>query len=109
MDVISGTKAKQYLLVITENGYGKRTPIREYRRQGRGGRGIISAKVNQKTGDLVFSKVLGEEEKDLVVISQKGQVIRLKLSQISKLSRSARGVKIMRLESSDRVASAACL
>ena len=109
MDVISGTKAKQYLLVITENGYGKRTSIREYRRQGRGGRGIISAKVNPKTGDLVFSKVLGEEEKDLVVISQKGQVIRLKLSQISKLSRSARGVRIMRLESSDRVASAACL
>jgi len=109
MDVISGAKARQYLLVITENGYGKRTSIREYRRQGRGGRGIIAAKVNQKTGDLVFSRVLGEEEKDLVVISQKGQVIRLKLSQISKLSRAARGVRIMRLEKLDRVASAACL
>ncbi len=109
MDVINGTKARQCLLVITENGYGKRTSIREYRRQGRGGRGIIAAKVNQKTGDLVFSKVLGEEEKDLVVISQRGQVIRLKLSQISKLSRAARGVKIMRLEKLDKVASAACL
>jgi len=109
MDIISGAKTRQYLLVITENGYGKRTSIKEYRRQGRGGRGIIAAKVGQKTGELIASRVLGEEEKDLIVISQKGQVIRLKLSQISKLSRAARGVKIMRLDKSDRVASAACL
>jgi DNA gyrase subunit A len=104
-----GQKAeKQYLLVVTENGYGKRTDLTEYRLQGRGGSGIKTAKIVQKTGDLVFSKLITDEE-DLIVISQKGKVIRTKISQVPKLSRATQGVKIMKLEEGDKVASATCI
>ena len=99
---------KQYLLVVTENGYGKRTDLKEYRLQGRGGSGIKTAQVTPKTGNLVASKVLTGDEEDLIVISQKGQVIRTKISSIPKLSRATQGVRIMRLEE-DKVASAACI
>jgi len=95
-------------LVVTENGYGKRTDLKEYRLQGRGGAGIKTAKITQKTGDLVASKVLTAEE-DLIVISQRGQVIRAAISTISKLSRATQGVKIMKLEEEDKVASATCI
>ncbi len=95
----------QYLLVVTENGYGKRTNLREYRLQKRGGSGIKTAKIVSKTGDLIASKILAGLEEDLIVISQKGQVIRTKIATIAKLSRATQGVKIMRLEEGDRVAS----
>lgn len=101
-------KIKNYLLVVTENGYGKRTDLGEYRLQGRGGTGIKTAKVIPKTGELVASKVLTTEE-DLIVISQKGQVIRTKISQIPKLGRATQGVKIMKLEEGDKVVSATCI
>jgi len=100
-------KTKQYLLVVTENGYGKRTDLAEYRLQKRGGSGIKTAKITSKTGDLVFSKLITDEE-DLIIISRKGKVIRTKISQIPKLSRATQGVKIMRLEE-DKVASATCI
>ena len=110
---ISGIKnqrpEERYLLVVTENGYGKRTDIKEYRSQGRGGSGIKTAQVNQKTGDLVALKVLSGEEKDLIIISQKGQVIRVKIEPISKMSRSTQGVRIMKLDKGDKVASVACI
>ncbi len=109
MDIIESRKLeKQYLLVVTENGYGKRTDLKEYRLQKRGGSGIKTAKITSKTGDLVFSKLLITEE-DLIVISQKGKVIRSKITLISKLSRATQGVKIMKLEEGDRVASATCI
>ena len=116
MDVIESQKSKvksqksekQYLLVVTENGYGKRTDLREYRLQKRGGTGIKTAKMTQKTGNLVSSKALINEE-DLIIISQKGQVIRTKISQISRLSRATQGVRIMKLEEGDKVASATCI
>ncbi len=100
---------KQYLLVVTEKGYGKRTNLKEYRLQKRGGAGIKTAKVTEKTSHLMASKVLLGEEEDLIVISQKGQVIRIKISQIPKLSRATQGVRIMKLEEGDKVASATCL
>jgi len=95
-----------FLLVVTENGFGKRTDLKEYRMQKRGGSGIKTAKINSKTGDLVASRVLSGLEEDLIVISQKGQVIRTKIATIPKLSRATQGVKIMKLEEGDRVASA---
>ena len=100
---------KEYLLVVTENGYGKRTELKEYRLQGRGGAGIKAAKVTPKTGDIVFSAVLAGEEEDLIVISQQGQVIRTKISAIAKISRATQGVRIMKLELGDKVASATCI
>ena len=101
-------KVKDYLLVVTENGYGKRTDLKEYRLQGRGGSGIKTAKATPKTGNLVASKALTDEE-DLIVISQRGQVIRTAISSIAVLSRPTQGVRIIRLEEGDRVASATCI
>ncbi|MDP3093916.1 MAG: DNA gyrase subunit A [bacterium] len=99
---------KKYLLVLTENGYGKRTEIEDYRLQKRGGSGIKTGKVTPKTGAIAAARVLSNEE-DLIVISQKGQVIRIVIAQIPKLSRATQGVRIMKLDQGDRVASATCI
>ena len=99
---------KNYLLIVTENGFGKRADLKEYRLQGRGGSGIITAKVTPKTGDLLASRILTDEE-DLIVISEKGQVIRTEIKNIPVLSRATQGVRIMRLEDKDKIASVACI
>ena len=109
LEVIDQKSSQNQLLVISEMGFGKKTDLKEYRLQGRGGSGIKTAKVTLKTGNLVSSQILTGQEEDLIVISQKGQVIRIKISSISKLSRSTQGVRIMRLDLGDRVASTACV
>lgn len=96
-----------YLLVLTENGYGKRTHLKEYRVQSRGGSGIKTANITAKTGNLVYAKALSGEEEDLIVISRKGQVIRTEISSIPKISRSTQGVRVMKLDEGDKVVSAA--
>ena len=103
--------AKQYFLIVMENGYGKRTEVSQYKTQGRGGSGIKAAKITSKTGPVVMSSILedGIEEEDLIVISRKGQVIRTSVKSISLLGRATQGVRIMRLEEGDKVASGACL
>jgi len=101
-------RIKEYLLVVMKNGYGKRTDLKEYRGQKRGGSGIKTANITAKTGEVISSKIL-TEEKDLIAISQKGQVIRTKIAQISKLSRATQGVRIMRLGQGDKVASVICI
>ncbi|MFH1181247.1 MAG: DNA gyrase subunit A [bacterium] len=110
MDIIKNQKPeKQYLLVVMENGYGKKTDVKEYRLQGRGGSGIKTARITPKTGEIVASKALFGQEEDLIVISEKGQVIRTAINSISILSRATQGVRIMRLDEGERVASAACI
>ncbi|MCX6720110.1 MAG: hypothetical protein NTV36_03340 [Candidatus Staskawiczbacteria bacterium] len=106
-----GVKTKKYLLVVMENGYGKRTDISQFKIQGRGGSGIKAAQISSKTGPIVMSSVLedGVDEEDLIVISQQGQVIRTSVKSISVLGRATQGVRIMRLEEKDKVASGACL
>jgi DNA gyrase subunit A len=106
------TKLKPKILVVTENGYGKMTAVKEYRSQTRGGTGIKTAAVTSKTGSLVASfaidpQNLPEDKKgDLIIISEKGQVIRLPLKSVSTLGRSTQGVRLMKFkESGDRVAS----
>ena len=108
MDVVSPNN-QNLLLVVSENGYGKRTDLKEYKVQGRAGGGIKTAQVTQKTGALVYSMVLKGDEEDLIVISKKGQVIRTPVNSIAKISRATQGVRIMRLDPGDKVASAACL
>ncbi len=102
---------KQYLLVVMENGYGKRTEVSQYKVQGRGGSGIKTANITSKTGGIVMASkiedIAGEE--DLIVISQHGQVIRTSIKSISVLGRATQGVRIMRLEEKDKVASGACI
>jgi len=102
---------KQYLLIVMENGYGKRTEISQYRIQGRGGSGIKTAKITSKTGPVIMSFIVEDvkDEEDLIVISRKGQVIRTSVKSISLLSRATQGVRIMRLEEGDKVASGVCV
>ncbi|MBU2578573.1 DNA gyrase subunit A [Patescibacteria group bacterium] len=114
MDVISPAKdetekTKPCLLIIAANGYGKRTKIEEYRIQRRGGSGIRAAKITEKTGEIIFAKILDEEKKDLMVISEKGQVMRTSIDSISVLGRNTSGVRIMKLNKGDKIASAVCL
>ncbi|MFH1968071.1 MAG: DNA gyrase C-terminal beta-propeller domain-containing protein, partial [bacterium] len=102
---------KKYLLVVMENGHGKRTDVLQYKVQGRGGSGIKTANITSKTGGIVMSCILEDPlvDEDLIVISRKGQVIRTATKAISLLGRSTQGVRIMRLEPGDKVASGACL
>ncbi len=120
MDVIASSstqsqnpkeKVKKYLLVVMEHGYGKRTEISQYKIQGRGGSGVKTANITGKTGQIVLSSILDDplDDEDLIVISQKGQVIRTATKSISLLGRATQGVRIMRLEDGDNVASGACL
>ncbi len=111
MDVIDSREddKKLNLLIVTENGYGKRTKLVSYKLQKRGGYGIKTAKVTQRTGDIAVSKVIGEAQQDLIVISQKGQVIKTALKDVSLLGRNTQGVRIMSLAKEDKVASAACI
>ena len=111
MQVIAGNKEKRFLLIVMENGYGKRTDINQYKAQGRGGSGIKTAQITAKTGNIVMSCILEEplEEHDLIVISRHGQVIRTGVKSVSLLGRATQGVRIMRLDEGDKVASGACL
>lgn len=97
---------KAYLLAITENGFGKRTELEEYRVQARAGRGVITYKTTPKTGKLVGIKVVTEEE-DVMLITDTGIVIRLDVKDISILGRSTQGVTLMRSGDGGKVVSIA--
>ncbi|KKS41459.1 MAG: gyrase subunit A protein [candidate division CPR1 bacterium GW2011_GWA2_42_17] len=98
------------VLIVSENGFGKRTPLSEYREQGRGGSGIFTSKITPKTGKLVDMRALPAEAKaDLLLISSKGQVIRLELNTVSVLGRQTQGVKLINLDPGDKVASVAVI
>ena len=111
MDIIMKSKNKKDLkiLVITQNGFGKKTDLKYYKVQKRGGVGIKTAKINGKTGDIVVSQILDKEQEDLIAISKKGQVIKTKLKSVSCLGRATQGVKIMKLRQGDKVVSVACI
>ncbi len=101
--------AKVDLLVLMENGYGKKTPIDEYKVQNRGGSGIKTAKVTTKTGKLISAHVVTAEEAEIVTISKKSQVIRTGIDEIPTLGRQTQGVRIMKLRDGDGIASLICL
>ncbi len=105
-DVIPGGAEKGlYLLALMENGYGKRTELREYKIQHRGGHGIMTAKITTKTGNLVSAHVTSEENKEIIAISRKGQVIKTGIESISALGRATQGVRVMKLDPSDKLSS----
>ncbi len=109
LKVKTETKVKQYLLVVTDKGYGKRTILKEYRLQKRGGIGIKTLKLVPKIGTIVASRVLSNENQDLIVISQQGQTIRIPVNSVSKLGRATQGVRIKKLNEKDKIVSIACL
>ncbi len=107
MDLISEKNKVENLqiLVVTENGLGKRTDLQFYKRQGRGGSGIKTLKVTPKTGHIVSLHVIDKsEEHDLVVISKMGQTLRTPIAKISTLGRATQGVRVMTLDDKDKVA-----
>ena len=92
------------ILSVTEKGIGKRTRSSQYRSQSRGGRGLIAMKLTDKSGNIVqIRPVIGQE--DLVIITNKGQVIRIKISDISLISRVSQGVRVIRLKQGEKVVS----
>ena len=92
------------LLAITENGFGKRTELTEYRVQNRGGRGVITYKVTPKTGDIVGIRIANGDE-DVMLITDKGTIIRLKVEEVSILGRATQGVTLMRTNDGGKVVS----
>lgn len=107
-DIIKKDAKQVLLLVVMGNGFGKLTPLSEYKVQNRGGSGIKTANVTSKTGKLISGHaVMGEE--DLFALSQKGQVIRTELKSVRKTGRAAQGVRIMDLKSGDKLAAVAIL
>ena len=93
------------LLIIMEKGFGKQTTLNAYKVQGRGGSGIKTAKVTDKTGKIVSGKIVYGDDNDLIIISNQGQVIRLAVKQVNLLGRDTQGVKVMRFkEEKDTVA-----
>jgi DNA gyrase subunit A len=109
MDIIRKEADAKHLevLVITENGLGKKTNISFYKVQKRAGSGIKTLKVTPKTGKIVAMYILnGQEEHDLMIISKGGQTIRTPLNSVSTLGRATQGVRVMKLDAGDKVAGA---
>jgi DNA gyrase subunit A len=108
-DVVKKDVKNATLLVISSNGYGKRTDLSEYKTQKRAGSGIITMKVTEKTGNLIAANVVTPEDEEIVAISKKSQVIRVDIKEIPELGRQTQGVRIMKLREGDSIASLICL
>src|SRR3989344_2892019 len=105
---ISKDKNDLTLFTISEKGLGKRTKLSEYKVQKRGGSGILTAKVTEKTGSIISARIAGTEG-ELIAISKKGQTLRTDMSSVPVLGRSTQGVSIMKLRAGDSLASLAVI
>ncbi|HLS52799.1 MAG TPA: DNA gyrase subunit A [Tissierellaceae bacterium] len=100
MDLVEEDK---YLLVISEQGFGKKTPLAEYRIQNRGGKGLITYNIKEKTGDIVSAKVIDDND-EIMMISFNGTIIRLRSEDISVMGRNTQGVTLMKIKDDKVVA-----
>lgn len=103
MGIVKADEKSQQVFVVMGNGYGKRTDVNQYKVQKRGGSGLKTANITDKTGQIITAMVLGEdgEEHDVVIISEAGQVIRLGIKSVSVLGRATQGVRLMRFKKKD--------
>jgi DNA gyrase subunit A len=108
-DIISKEDKDVTLLIMSANGFGKRSALKDYKIQKRGGSGIKTAKVTTKTGKLIVSKAITEAETELIAISKNSQVIRVDIKEVPVLGRQTQGVRIMKLREGDSIASLTCL
>ncbi|OGM93635.1 DNA gyrase subunit A [Candidatus Wolfebacteria bacterium RIFOXYD12_FULL_48_21] len=99
---------KQTLLVVSENGFAKQTPISEYKTQTRGGMGIKTSNVTPKIGNIISGQIIRDEE-ELLAVSNKGQIIRIPLKDVRTAGRATSGVKIMSLKEKDKLAGVVAL
>jgi DNA gyrase subunit A len=107
MEVVTEATAAT-LVTITENGFGKRTSLDEYRLQGRGGKGIITIKTSERNGKVVDIKLV-DEESDLMFITDRGKVLRTRVGALSIIGRNTQGVRLMVLEPTERIVAVARL
>ena len=109
MDII-GKGEKLDVFTIMENGLGKKTPVEQFHAQGRGGQGVKVAEVTAKTGKVASSQIIPAFAQEVIITSQKGQIVKLMLASIPKLSRATQGVILMRFSKpDDHVSSATCI
>ena len=106
MDVVV---ENQDVLVITCNGYGKKTPVEEYRITNRGGKGVKTLNVTEKNGILVSFEVLDSSDKDVMIVTNEGIIIRIDAAQISTMSRVTQGVRLINLKDGQLVSSVAII
>jgi DNA gyrase subunit A len=104
--IVCAPDAKESVLTVCERGYGKRTPAEEFATKGRGGQGVIAIRCNERNGPLA-GVLLASDDDHLIMISDKGRLIRMRMADISVMGRSTQGVRIMRLDEGERVASVA--
>ena len=104
MESILADNKKATLLAITENGFGQRTELDEYRVQNRGGKGVITYKITPKTGNIVGIRVTNEDD-DAMLITNSGTIIRIKVKDVSILGRATQGVTLMRTSENEKVVS----
>ena len=94
------------MLTVAEKGYGKRTPLAEYRVTSRGGKGVVNLKSTERNGGVVAALQVSEES-DVMIITAQGKVIRVHANEIREAGRSTQGVRLLRLEAGDEIAAAA--
>jgi DNA gyrase subunit A len=92
------------ILVVSENGYGKRSKIEDYRLTNRGGKGVKTINITEKTGPLISIKSV-DETNDLMIITQSGLTIRMSISALRVIGRTAQGVRLINLKEADKIAS----
>ena len=104
--LVAVTRPSATILVITENGYGKRSDLGDYRVTNRGGKGVITVKTTDKVGKLISIKEVTDTD-DLMIITIKGILIRQKMKDIRVMGRNAQGVRVIRLNDSDKISAVA--
>jgi DNA gyrase subunit A len=107
MDVIRLTE--DFMLTISDNGYGKTTKLNQYGIQGRGGQGIFAARINSKTGKLAAARILDHPGMELLIMSEKGQAVKIPTNELPERNRQTAGVRLMNVEKSDKVAAIAVI
>ena len=100
--LITVTSESGFILTVTENGYGKRTPIKEYPLRGRGGSGVFSIKTSERNGVVVGAKIVDEDD-EVMLISDKGMLIRIPVNQVSVISRNTQGVRLVTLKTEENL------
>jgi len=105
MEVVEDDKN---ILVATERGYGKRTPASAYRKQARGGKGLITIRITERNGPIVAARQVSDDD-DLMIVTDQGKIIRLRVKDISTIGRITQGVKLIGVDSEERVVAAAPL
>ena len=107
MDVIR--RGEDFMLTVSENGFGKITKIKEYPLQGRGGQGVYTARLGKKTGNIAAARILDQPKAELLIMSKNGQAVKIPTKELPRRSRQTGGVRLMRIKTGDKVAAIAII